>query len=107
MSKKSKAGKTKSLNTNGNKSKIVQTAPDTLPVAGSEISVQPKGRPMLRAIRITPELLEAAKAYKKVTGVSFYRLGLEAITDRLVKEGYINRPTEPKTKSQEAEIAKA
>jgi len=49
----------------------------------------PKERPMLRAIRITPEILEAAKAYKKATGKSFYALGLEAITERLVKEGYL------------------
>ena len=50
---------------------------------------QPKERPMLRAIRVTPELLEAAKEYKKATGKSFYALGLEAITERLVKEGFL------------------
>lgn len=44
---------------------------------------------MVRAIRVTPELLAAAKAYKKDTGVSFYALGLEAISDRLKKEGYL------------------
>ncbi len=46
----------------------------------------------IRAIRITPEILEAAKAYKKDKGVSFYRLGLEAISERLVKEGYLKEP---------------
>lgn len=50
---------------------------------------QPKERPMLRAIRVTPELLEAAKEYKKTTGKSFYALGLEAITERLVKDGFL------------------
>lgn len=53
---------------------------------------QPKERPMLRAIRVTPELLDAAKEYKKTTGKSFYALGLEAITERLVKEGYLKEP---------------
>lgn len=53
---------------------------------------QPKERLMLRAIRVTPELLEAAKDYKKATGKSFYALGLEAIMERLVKEGYLKGP---------------
>lgn len=53
---------------------------------------QPKERPMLRAIRVTPEMLDAAKEYKKATGKSFYALGLEAITERLVKEGYLKEP---------------
>lgn len=53
---------------------------------------QPKERPMLRAIRVTPELLAAAKEYKKATGKSFYALGLEAITERLVKEGFLKEP---------------
>lgn len=46
-------------------------------------------RPMLRAIRVTPELLEAAKAYRKEKGISFYQLGLDAISDRLKSEGYL------------------
>ncbi|MBI5243797.1 MAG: hypothetical protein HY922_08985, partial [Elusimicrobia bacterium] len=29
---------------------------------------------LVRAIRVSPKLLEAAKAYKKDKGVSFYRL---------------------------------
>lgn len=46
-------------------------------------------KPMLRAIRVTPELLAAAKAYKKATKKSFYALGLEAISERLQREGYL------------------
>jgi len=53
---------------------------------------QTKERPMLRAIRVTPELLDAAKEYKKASGKSFYALGLEAITERLVKEGFLKEP---------------
>jgi len=44
---------------------------------------------LVRAIRVSPKLLEAAKAYKKDKGVSFYRLGEEAITERLTREGYL------------------
>ncbi|MCG3204282.1 MAG: hypothetical protein KCHDKBKB_00997 [Elusimicrobia bacterium] len=54
-------------------------------------------RMMVRAIRVTPELLEAAKAYKKASGKSFYALGLEAISDRLVREGFLKESTEPKS----------
>ena len=50
---------------------------------------QPKDRPLLRAIKVTPEILAAAKEFKKDKGVSFYALGLEAITQRLEKEGYL------------------
>ena len=34
-------------------------------------------------------MLEAAKAYKKATGISFYRLGEESIAAMLIKEGYL------------------
>lgn len=44
---------------------------------------------LIRAIRVKPEMLEAAKAYKKATGISFYRLGEESIAAVLVKEGYL------------------
>jgi hypothetical protein len=44
---------------------------------------------MLRAVIVTPEILEAAKAYKKASGKSFYALGFEAISERLAKEGYL------------------
>jgi hypothetical protein len=44
---------------------------------------------LVRAIRVTPEVLTAAKAYKKEKGVSFYRLGLEAIAERLKREGFL------------------
>lgn len=43
----------------------------------------------IRAVRITPEILDAAKQLKKAKGISFYRLGLEAISERLVREGYL------------------
>jgi hypothetical protein len=49
----------------------------------------PAAKPILRAIRVTPELLTAAKAYKKATSTSFYALGLEAISARLEREGYL------------------
>ena len=75
MSKKKKSAPTES----GKKKAVEQTA-----------GVKPlKERPMLRAIRVTPELLDAAKEYKKATGKSFYALGLEAISERLEKEGYL------------------
>lgn len=57
----------------------------------AEAPATPKGKPMLRAIRVTPEVLGAAKAYKKAKGVSFYALGLESIADRLAKEGFLKK----------------
>jgi hypothetical protein len=48
-----------------------------------------QGRPLIRAIRVSQEVLDAAKEYKKAKGVSFYRLGLESISERLVREGYL------------------
>ena len=62
----------------------------------SEIEKKPKERLMVRAIRVTPELLDAAKAYKKASGKSFYALGLEAISERLVKEGFLKESSESK-----------
>lgn len=59
-----------------------------LKVPVSEV-LKEKQRICVRAIRITPEILEAAKQMKKEKGISFYRLGLEAISDRLIKEGYL------------------
>ncbi|MBI4679170.1 MAG: hypothetical protein HY748_16465 [Elusimicrobia bacterium] len=50
---------------------------------------QAQEKPMLRAIRVTPQVLEAAKACKKATGKNFYALGLEAISERLVREGFL------------------
>lgn len=50
---------------------------------------EPQGRPLIRAIRVSQEVLDAAKAYKKAKGVSFYQLGLEAISERLAREGYL------------------
>lgn len=44
---------------------------------------------LIRAIRVKPEMLEAAKAYKKATGISFYRLGEESIAAVLIKAGYL------------------
>lgn len=50
---------------------------------------EPNGRPMLRAIRVSQEVLDAAKTYKKEKGVSFYQLGLSAISEVLRREGYL------------------
>lgn len=49
----------------------------------------PAPKPIVRAIRVTAEVLEAAKAYKKAKGVSFYQLGFEAISERLARDGYL------------------
>ena len=49
----------------------------------------PAPKPIVRAIRVSQALLDAAKAYKKATGTSFYTLGFEAISDRLKREGYL------------------
>ena len=49
----------------------------------------PAPKPIVRAIRMTSEVLAAAKAYKKATGTSFYTLGFEAISERLKREGYL------------------
>jgi hypothetical protein len=68
--------------------------------------VPPKPERVIRAISVTREILDAAKAYKRVTGISFYQLGHDAISDRLAKEGYLHA-TEPKRPSQEVEGAKA
>lgn len=46
-------------------------------------------KPIIRAIRVTEEVLAAAKAYRKEKGVSFYQLGLEAISERLAREGFL------------------
>lgn len=46
-------------------------------------------KPIIRAIRVTQVILDAAKAYKKATGTSFYTLGHDTIRERLVKEGYL------------------
>lgn len=50
---------------------------------------EPQGKPLIRAIRVSQEVLDAAKAYKKATGTSFYTLGFEAISERLKREGYL------------------
>ncbi len=46
-------------------------------------------KPIIRAIRVNAAILEAARAYKKATGTSFYALGFEAISERLKREGYL------------------
>ncbi|MHB2025097.1 MAG: hypothetical protein ACYCPQ_00455 [Elusimicrobiota bacterium] len=74
-------------------SKSKKTAKKTAPAAAKPKAAAenqgPAHKPILRAIRVTPELLEAAKAYKKATGKSFYALGREAISERLEREGYL------------------
>ncbi|MBI4376339.1 MAG: hypothetical protein HY549_07795 [Elusimicrobia bacterium] len=49
----------------------------------------PQGKPLIRAIRVSQEVLDAAKTYKKEKGVSFYQLGLSAISEVLRREGYL------------------
>ena len=49
----------------------------------------PAPKPIVRAVRVSQALLDAAKAYKKATGTSFYALGFEAISERLKREGYL------------------
>ncbi len=85
----SKKKTTSTKNANGKKS----GDPDggILKVPVSEIQKEKKNV-CIRAIRITPEILVAAKQLKKEKGISFYRLGLEAISERLVKEGYLKEP---------------
>jgi hypothetical protein len=71
---------------------LVSDTPDsTPPEAGERVARNGKEKPIIRAIRVTQEILDAAKAYKKAKGVSFYALGLEAISDRLVKEGFLTK----------------
>jgi len=78
MSKLKKSG-TKSTKTVG-----PATKPEVIPE-----SAGPGSKSIIRAIRVTREILDAAKAYKKVTGISFYRLGEESIAAVLIKEGYL------------------
>jgi len=62
------------------------------PTAKPKAIPKPEGpaiKPIIRAIRVSQDLLDAAKAYKKATGTSFYTLGFEAISDRLKREGYL------------------
>ncbi len=77
MSKSKKAAKKTAAATSAAKPKTVVENQDPAP------------KPILRAIRVTAEVLEAAKAYKKATGKSFYALGLESISERLEREGYL------------------
>ena len=57
----------------------------------SKAEAKTKEKPMLRAVKVSKEILEASKAYRKAKGVSFYTLGLEAISDRLSKEGFLKK----------------
>ena len=71
---------------------IVPSAPA---VTESAPASEKKNR-MLRAVVVTPTILEAARAYKRATGVSFYQLGREAIAEKLAKEGYLDAAPSPK-----------
>lgn len=57
--------------------------------AGQGEAQIPKEAPVIRAIRVTKSILDAAKEYRKATGISFYALGHDTIKERLVKEGYL------------------
>lgn len=85
---KEKVAKQEATETNGGGTEAQKAAADKSAAPGSKY--------IIRAIRVTQEMLDAAKEYKKASGVSFYRLGEEAITTRLVKEGYLKEPAEAK-----------
>lgn len=70
-----------------------QSVPLPLPVEMKPLSARVKGKPMLRAVEVTPEILAAVKVYRKAMRISLYQLGKEAITERLTREGYL--PTGP------------
>jgi hypothetical protein len=97
---KAKTSKTKLEPKNNEQRQPAQVVPE--PALTS-----PKPERLIRAIAVTREILEAAKAYKRVTRISFYQLGLETISERLVKEGYLKRAGESKPLSREVEIAKS
>lgn len=84
MPKKKKATPEKS----GGKKQQADADSATPKAPVSEVAKE-KQRTCIRAVRITPEILDAAKQLKKAKGISFYRLGLEAISERLVREGYL------------------
>lgn len=97
MPKKAKATKVKAeKKQNGKKENGNQNAEGPSAVDAAATQGAAKARPLLRAIRVSREVLEAAKAYKKDKSISFYKLGLESITERLVKEGYLKEAVEPK-----------
>lgn len=106
MPKKTKQQKTKSSKPKAEQKKNgEQSRPD--PAVPDPALAPPKSERLIRAIAVTKEILEAAKAYKRATGISFYQLGHDTISERLVKEGYLTLPAEPKSSSREAEVAKA
>lgn len=91
MSKKKKVATAKS--TNGKKSGDPNGGILKVPV--SEV-LKEKQHMLVRAIRVSPEILEAAKRLKADKGVSFYRLGLESLTERLIREGYLKETAKSK-----------
>lgn len=107
MPKKAKQSKSKP-----NKAKIEQknnreqSRPEPAAVPEPTL-VALKPERLIRAIAVTREILDAAKAYKRVTGISFYQLGLETISERLAKDGYLKRSEESKPPTREEEVAKA
>jgi hypothetical protein len=105
MPKKTKQRKSKPTNTKIKPKSLIeeataeQSVPETIAESGKPIR-------LIRAIAVTQEILEAAKAYKRATGISFYQLGHDTVSERLVKEGFLNLPAERKSSSKEAEVAK-
>lgn len=69
--------------------KSAATATPTAKPKPAPEAAGPTPKPIVRAIRVSQELLDAAKTYKKATGTSFYTLGFESISDRLKREGYL------------------
>jgi hypothetical protein len=107
MSKKAKSQKEKPSKTKTEqKINPAPSRPEQAVVPDPSL-VPTKPERVIRAIAVTRKILDAAKAYKRVTGISFYQLGHDAISERLMKEGYLHHPAEVKQPSQEVGGAKA
>ena len=70
---------------------LVSNDPESTTASEERTDRGGKEKPIIRAIRVTSEVLAAAKEYKKAKGVSFYALGQEAISERLMKEGFLKK----------------
>ncbi len=78
------------MSTKNKKKTVKQAAAPKAPGKPQAVQKLEAGaKPIIRAIRVTQVILDAAKAYKKATGTSFYTLGHDTIRERLVKEGYL------------------
>lgn len=94
MSKKPKVAKSKTKK-EAKPSEEAQSTEESTTGASTE-SPKTKQKYVIRAIKVTPEILAAAKKYKAEKGVSFYTLGLETISERLHREGFLEEAVEAK-----------